>query len=201
MNYLFSPTFYRFVCWILRHSFQHLFTLKVQGLEYLPAQGPAIICPKHQRWEDIFVTALALPPPMHFIAKVELFRRPFIRELLLKLGGVPVDREHPRATLSSFKLLPPLLTKQAYIVLYPEGTYVPAGVGPGKHRLIQMLLKLQNRNGLKTLPFVPVGIAYHPRSLGYKVKVKIGPPLSTTDPKQAPLLTQTLMTQIARLCG
>ena len=78
------------------------------------------------------------------------------------LLGVPLDRQNPRATLSSFKRLLPLLQDRAYVVLFPEGTYVQGKVGPGKHRLIQMLLKLHRRDGLGPLPFVPEGL----RSLG-----------------------------------
>ena len=138
----------------------------MEGLEHLPARGPAIICPKHQRWEDIPVIGMALPPPPHYIAKVELFRQPVVRELLGAWGGVPVDRQNPRATLSSFRRLLPLLTKGAFIVVFPEGTYFTGRVGPGKHRLIQLLLKLQGQEGLGFLPFVPVGVAYEARGWG-----------------------------------
>ncbi|MFH1595795.1 MAG: lysophospholipid acyltransferase family protein [Pseudomonadota bacterium] len=196
-----SPNFYRLSRWLTRQTLGRVFSLRVQGLEHLPVQGPAVICPKHQRWEDIPVIGMALPPPLHYIAKVELFQYPFVRELLGAWGGVPVDRRRPRATLSSFKRLLPLLEQGAYIVLFPEGTYFRGAVGPGKHRLIQLLLKLQGQNGLGLLPFVPVGVAYHPGSFGWEVKVKVGPPLSLCDARQAPALTTALMEQIARLSG
>jgi 1-acyl-sn-glycerol-3-phosphate acyltransferase len=114
---------------------------------------------------------------------------------------VPVDRDRPRATLSSFKRLLPLLKGRAFIVLFPEGTYVRGRVGPGKHRLIQLFLKLQGRDGVETLPFVPVGISYQPRRVGYAVEVKVGPPLSAAGPREAVGLTQALMAAIAQLCG
>jgi 1-acyl-sn-glycerol-3-phosphate acyltransferase len=194
-----SPGFYRFCRFLTGHTFQWFYRLKVQGLEFVPPEGPVILCPKHQRWEDIPVVGLALPRPLHFIAKVELFRRPVIREFLRSLGGVPVDRQSPRATLSSFRALLPLLKQRASIVVFPEGTYVRRRVGPGKHRLLQLLLKLQSANGLHSLPFVPVGISYQPRAVGYEVSVKLGPPLTVPGASQAPSLTRALMEQIARL--
>ncbi len=194
-----SPRLYRLGHWLAGHTFGRYFRLRVQGLEYLPAQGPAIICPKHQRWEDIPVIGLALPPLLHYIAKAELFQTPLIRELLLAWGGVPVDRSHPRATLSSFKRLEPLLQNRAFLVIFPEGTYFPGAVGPGKHRLIQLLLKLQNRDSLGTLPFLPVGISYRPRGWGFEVAVKVGPPLEAPGPSQGQALTAALMREIARL--
>ncbi len=201
MNRSLSPTLYCLGRWLTRQTLGRFFTVQVEGLEHLPAEGPAIICPKHQRWEDIPVIGMALPPPMHYIAKVELFERPFVRELLGAWGGVPVDRKNPRATLSSFKRLAPLLTNQARIVLFPEGTYFTDRVGPGKHRLIQLLLKLQRQDGLGLLPFVPVGLTYESRAWGYTVQVKLGPPLIAPSPRQAPDLTEALMIHIARLSG
>lgn len=197
----FSPGFYALGRWLARQTLGWFYRIKVQGLEYLPREGPAIICPKHQRWEDIPVVGMALPRPLHYIAKAELFRTPVQREILSAWGGVPVDRERPRATLSSFRMLVPLLQGGAFIVLFPEGTYVPGRVGPGKHRLIQMLLALQGRDGVPPLPFVPVGITYRPERLGYRVEVKVGPPLLAAGPGEALELTRALMAGITRLCG
>jgi 1-acyl-sn-glycerol-3-phosphate acyltransferase len=201
MNRSLSPTFYRLGRWLTRQTLGRFFSLRVEGLEYLPARGPAIICPKHQRWEDIPIIGMALPPPLHYIAKVELFQQPGVREVLGAWGGVPVDRNNPRATLSSFKRLLPILTAGEFIVLFPEGTYFLNRIGPGKHRLIQMLLKLQRQDGLRFLPFVPAGVAYEPQGRGYTVHVKLGPPLLAPSPRQAPALTDALMERIAHLSG
>jgi hypothetical protein len=51
------------------------------------------------------------------------------------------------------------------------------------------------------LPFVPVGVAYEPRGRGYRVRVKLGPPLTAPGPRQAQALTDALMARIARLSG
>jgi 1-acyl-sn-glycerol-3-phosphate acyltransferase len=197
-----SPTLYRFCRELLRHTWARLHPLQVEGLEHLPSLGPAILCPKHQRWEDIITVAVAMPPPLYFIAKAELFTIPLQREFLQALGGVPVDRQNPRATLSSFRGLLPLLQQKAYVVLFPEGTYVPGRVGPGKHRLVQMILKLQGKNGLGPIPFVPLGISYEPRpqSSTFGVTVRVGPPLMSFEAGQAPEFTQAIMAAIARLC-
>ncbi|MGQ9688764.1 MAG: lysophospholipid acyltransferase family protein [Desulfobaccales bacterium] len=197
-----SPRLYGFCKEVLRHTWARLHPLRVEGLEHLPASGPAILCPKHQRWEDILTVALALPSPLHFIAKAELFVTSGQREFLQALGGVPIDRQNPRATLSSFRQLLPLLQQRAYVVLFPEGTYVTEGVGPGKHRLVQMILAFQQRNGFGRIPFVPLGIRYEPRPgvSGWAVRVRIGRPLTAAEAAQAPALTQALMAEIARLC-
>jgi 1-acyl-sn-glycerol-3-phosphate acyltransferase len=193
-----SPTLYRLCQGLLRHTWARIFRVSVSGLEHLPP-GPAVLCPKHQRWEDIPVVGLALPPPLFYIAKVELFTTPGVREFLRALGGIPVDRASPRATLSSFRQLLPLLARRAYLVLFPEGTYVPGRVGPGKHRLIQYLLSLQERNGCGPLPFIPVGISYRPRTVGFEARVRLGPPLYAPRSGLAPALTTRLMAAIGEL--
>jgi len=185
--------------WLVGRTMGCFFALDVSGLEFLPASGPVIVCPKHQRWEDIPLLGTALPRPMHYIAKAELFQRAGQREFLSALGGLPVARERPRATLSSFKRLLPLLRDRAVIVLFPEGTYILGGVGAGKHRLIQMLLGLQEHRGMAPLPFVPVGIRYRKRPGGYDVAVRLGPPLRAAHPSQARALTDRIMAEIARL--
>jgi len=197
-----SPIIYRVCRGILRYTWARLHPVRVEGLEYLPAVGPAIICPKHQRWEDILAVGLALPPPLYYIAKAELFVTPGQREFLRALGGVPVDRANPRATLSSFRSLLPLLQQKAFVVLFPEGTYVRGRVGEGKHRLIQMILKLKERNILSPLPFVPVGLSYEPeaRSSGWRVVVRVGKPLIAPGARQAQAFTQTIMAEIGLLC-
>ena len=197
-----SPVIYRFCRGVLRYTWARLHPVQVEGLEHLPASGPAIICPKHQRWEDIIAVGVALPPPLYYIAKSELFVTPLQREFLLALGGVPVDRQNPRATLSSFRQILPLLQQKAFIVLFPEGTYFRGRMGPGKHRLVQMILKLQEQNGLQPLPFVPVGLSYKSssRSSGWSVTVRVGTPLFAPGSKQAEAFTQAVMEDIARLC-
>jgi hypothetical protein len=65
-----------------------------------------------------------------------------------------------------------------------------------------MILKLQQRNGLGRIPFVPVGIQYEPQaqSLPRAVQVRVGKPLGAPEADQAPALTHAIMSEIARLC-
>ncbi len=194
-----SPRFYKLSQELLRHTFQRFYRLEITGLQHWPTQGPVVLCPKHQRWEDIPVVGLSFPRPLYFFAKVELFRSWLSRTCLAALGGVPLDRQCPQATLSTFRSLRHLLLRREHMVLFPEGTYVPGEVGHGKHRLIQLLLKAQGRLPNLPLTFVPIGIVYRPARRGYLVQVRLGPPLTASQPAQAPDLTQALMAAIGRL--
>jgi len=191
--------FYLGMRWLTGQTFQRYFRLQVEGLEHWPAQGPAIICPKHQRWEDVPIVGLTFPRPLYYVAKVELFHSPASRRLCEALGGIPLDRRCPQATLSTFRILLTLLQRREQLVLFPEGTYVPGEVGPGKHRFIQLLLRLQKHLPEKHLPFLPLGISYLPEPPGYRVRVRLGTPCQAAGPEAAAALTGEIMAAIERL--
>jgi len=166
----------------------------------LPDQGPMIILPKHQYWTDIPIVSLAFEPLLYFVAKKELFEFPLIRNYLFLLGGLPVDRKQSIRTLDSFKTLIALLRTGEKIVIFPEGTYFRQGVGLGKSRLLQMILRFQTELGYP-IPFIPVGIRYGERS-GWRrrVEVCIGSPLFAEKESDAIPLTHRAMEEISRLC-
>ncbi len=70
-----------------------------------------------------------------------------------------MDRTHPTRTLNGLKYLFARLKTNGKIVLFPEGTYFKDFVGPGKTRLIQMVLTFQSGARIPIL-FLPVGIRY-----------------------------------------
>jgi len=133
--------------------FSILYRIETEKRTALPSHGPMIILPKHQYWTDIPIISLAFKPLLYFVAKKELFRYPLVREYLSLLGGLPVDRKQSIRTLDSFKVLVSLLRAGEQIVIFPEGKYVRNGVGSGKSRLLQMILKLQPELGY-SIPFV-----------------------------------------------
>jgi 1-acyl-sn-glycerol-3-phosphate acyltransferase len=166
----------------------------------VPDRGPMIILPKHQYWTDIPIVSLAFEPLLYFVAKKELFKYPLVRNYLLLLGGLPVDREQTIRTLDSFKTIVSLLRAGEKVVIFPEGTYIRNGVGSGKSRLLQMILRFQSELG-SLIPFIPVGIRYGERS-GWRrrVEVCIGSPLFAERDSDAIPLTHRAMEEISRLC-
>ena len=187
-------------CFIFRIVYQ----LNIEGRENLPPAGPAIILPKHQFWSDVPIVGLALLRPASYIAKQELFVYPVIRQFITLLGGVAIDRLKPVKSLDSFRYVEHLLQERDFIVLYPEGTYYPHGMGRGKHRFIQRFLDFQKKKGgrdQKPLPFVPMGIQYVEKKFRSAVNVKIGKPLFARAEEEAMSFTGLIMEQIARLSG
>ncbi len=180
--------------------FSIFYRIETEMKTTLPDQGPMIILPKHQYWTDIPIVSLAFKPLLYFVAKKELFEFPLIRNYLFLLGGLPVDRKQSIRTLDSFKTLIALLRTGEKIVIFPEGTYFRQGVGLGKSRLLQMILRFQTELGYP-IPFIPVGIRYGERS-GWRrrVEVCIGSPLFAEKESDAIPLTHRAMQEISRLC-
>ncbi len=186
--------------WLARLVFSFFYRIETEWKTTLPNHGPIIILPKHQYWTDIPVVSLAFKPLLYFVAKKELFKYPLVRGYLSFLGGLPVDREQSVRTLDSFKVLVSLLRAGERIVIFPEGTYVRNGVGSGKSRLLQMILRYQSELGY-SIPFIPVGIRYGERSRWRRrVEVSIGSPLFAEKDTDAVRLTDRAIEEIGHLC-
>jgi 1-acyl-sn-glycerol-3-phosphate acyltransferase len=186
---------------IAQAVFPLFYSIETVRDEPLPVEGPAVILPKHQSWTDIPLVCLSFPVPLYYVAKKELFRYPGIRAYLRLAGGIPLDREQSIRTLESMKQLATLLKNLEKVVIFPEGTYVPNVVGPGKSRLIQFILRLQAELG-RPIPFFPMGIRYGDRK-GWKrrVEIRIGSPLLAEKESDASFLTERIMKEIGRLSG
>jgi 1-acyl-sn-glycerol-3-phosphate acyltransferase len=180
--------------------FSIFYRIETEERTTLPIHGPMIILPKHQYWTDIPIISLAFRELLYFVAKKELFKYPLIRDYLSLLGGLPVDRKQSIRTLDSFKGLVSLLRAGEKVVIFPEGTYFRNGVGSGKSRLLQMILKFQSELG-SPIPFIPVGIRYGERS-GWRrrVEVCIGAPLFAERESDAIPLTHRAIEEISHLC-
>ncbi len=185
---------------IARLVFSIFYRIETEKRTTLPNHGPMIILPKHQYWTDIPIISLAFKPLLYFVAKKELFQYPLIREYLSLLGGLPVDRKQSVRTLDSFRVLVSLLRAGEKIVIFPEGKYIRNGVGSGKSRLLQMILRFQSEMGY-SIPFIPVGIRYGERS-GWRrrVEVCIGSPLFAERESDAVPLTHRAIEAISDLC-
>lgn len=169
------------------------FRLATQGLENLPGDGPFVLLPKHQRWEDIPLLGIASARPLFYMAKAELFRRPFIRWVVSSLGGVPVSRSRPLESRGSLRKMTMLLRQGEGVVVFPEGTYYKNAMGPGHVGLVRMVYSRAK------VPFIPVGIRYQVGLRRNFVSIRFGRPLEGDSFQSADALLSRVMVEIARL--
>jgi 1-acyl-sn-glycerol-3-phosphate acyltransferase len=77
---------------IARSCFRLIMTMEVTGLENFPRQGAVILAANHVTNFDVFPMQFALPRPIFFMGKAELFWNPLMDVLLRNLSGFPVHR-------------------------------------------------------------------------------------------------------------
>lgn len=120
----------------------------VEGIENVPAEGPAILMINHIAFIDPFVVLNVLPRDIVPMAKIEVYNYPVVGIFPRLWGVIPVRREEVdrRAIQQSLEVL-----KAGEIVLVaPEGTRGPA-LKEGKEGAAY----LSSRSGA---PIVPVAI-------------------------------------------
>lgn len=161
-------SFYKFCRGICKFLYKILFRFQVEGIEKVPEQGKLIVCANHINLLDPITLAIAIPRPIHFMAKKELFDNKLLKALLEKLGAFPVDREG--ADLSAIRNSMNILKKDEILGIFPEGTRVKEfNIENAKPGIGLIAVKAQ-------APILPIYIESEYKPFR-KVIVKIGEPL------------------------
>lgn len=144
--------------------------LRVAGREQLDFGRPCFFVANHQSWLDIPVLFAAVPVPLHFVAKQELARVPFLGWYMAAMGMVFVDRSARRKAIASVDAAGELLAAGASLVSFPEGTRsAPGELGRFKSGGFAAVLESRGPQ----VAVVPVGIAGAGRILprgGFRVR-------------------------------
>ncbi len=82
--------------------------------------GPVIVAANHESMLDPPLLALVSRRPLHFLAKVELWRYPPGAWLMDALGGIPIRRD--RRDLLSVGRAEELLRAGESVAIFPQGT-------------------------------------------------------------------------------
>ena len=172
----FRPLYY--VAWIPLTAFM-LFLCRrrvVREVSPLP-RAPVMVVANHMSHFDIISLALATYPlRLSFMAKEELFRTWFLRNLFLRLGSFPVRRGH--ADRHALRKAEEVIKTSWALAVFPEGTRSPeaslirAHPGPALIALRNDLLILpvgisgtdkikEKRKGLKKLLFHRPQVTIH----------------------------------------
>jgi 1-acyl-sn-glycerol-3-phosphate acyltransferase len=105
----------------------------VEGIEHVPATGPAILASNHLSFSDSFFLPAVLDRKVTFIAKAEYFTTPGVKGRLTAaffkgVGQLPVDRSGGRgAGEAAIRSGIEVLERGELFGIYPEGTRSPDG--------------------------------------------------------------------------
>ena len=187
--------FYRLIKTFSRLLLFPFFCIEIRGLEYLPKHSAFILLPKHQRWEDIPLLAIATPRLLFYIAKNELFGNPLSAWFLKSLGGIPLNRQRPLESRRYLTGTVALLQEGEGVVVFPEGTYYPDKMGPGQAGVVRLILSRLS------LPFIPVGIRYSSKGWRTRVRINFGRAFCADPSASSDTFLELMMEEIARLSG
>jgi 1-acyl-sn-glycerol-3-phosphate acyltransferase len=186
---------------------RRLYNVRLEGVEAIPPNGPAIIVPNHLSLLDPFFITLVVPRFITFIGKAEYFDS-WQTRMFMELGGViPVRREDPAQ--SSLDAGVSVLSAGNLLGIFPEGTRSPDGrLYKGKTGAARMAVEV----GCPVLPTGLIGTRQvMPKDaklpgLGPRVTVKFGRPMSVPpegreDVRVLRTFTDQLMQEISCLSG
>jgi 1-acyl-sn-glycerol-3-phosphate acyltransferase len=102
---------------------KYWFNWRLEGLDLIPASGPAIVAANHVSYLDPFANGYAVMKAgrrPRFLAKDDLFKIPVVGTAIRGAGQIPVDRGAGGAAplVSAAKAL----AEGEVVVIYPEGT-------------------------------------------------------------------------------
>jgi 1-acyl-sn-glycerol-3-phosphate acyltransferase len=148
------PIVYRIANVITRWVLMPLYgSYSVSGAENVPLAGPLVVASNHLNDADPGALAWGIPRPLRFMAKVELFRIPVLRQFLLAYGAFPVRRGE--ADLSALRTAGEVVKAGEAIVIFPEGTRSGARAALGEALTGAALVAL--RNDVPVLPCAVTG--------------------------------------------
>lgn len=103
--------------------------LKVEGLEHIETDRSYVVVSNHRSAFDIFAHVAALPVPIRFLAKTELFKIPIFGTAMRRIGMVEVDRGAGRAAHQAINQGARKTMERGWsLMIYPEGTRPRDGV-------------------------------------------------------------------------
>lgn len=99
---------------------------RIDGLERLPAQPCIVLCRHESTWETLFLQQLFRPQAT--LIKRELLHIPFFGWAFRTLRPIAINRKEPRQALRTLiREGKARLDDGIWVVLFPEGTRMPAG--------------------------------------------------------------------------
>jgi 1-acyl-sn-glycerol-3-phosphate acyltransferase len=113
---------YRLIRMIARLILLLQMRLETSGIEHLPRSGSLLLVSNHLGLTDQFAIAARIPNELRILTKAELFEWPIIGWLARRGDAVPIHRGD--ADREALRTVRDLLRNGAWVLIFPEGTYV-----------------------------------------------------------------------------
>ena len=172
--------------WLLKHVLlgpflRLIYRPRVEGVDYVPATGPAILASNHLSFIDSLFMPLSIKRQAVYLGKADYFDKWRTRWFVRAAGVIPVRREGGSAGEAAIQTGIQALREGNIIAIYPEGTRSPDGrLYRGKTGVARMALEAR----VPVIPvaiqgtdeIMPIGMKF-PRTIPGRVRVIFGRPL------------------------
>jgi len=129
----------RFLVWLLIST---IYRVRAQGLEHLPAEGPALVVCNHVSYVDALVIGGTCRRPIRFVMDHQIFRIPVLNFVFRTAGAVPIapQRENAETYEAAFRKVAEYLKAGEVVGIFPEGRLTRDGeMGPFRPGITRIL--------------------------------------------------------------
>jgi 1-acyl-sn-glycerol-3-phosphate acyltransferase len=141
----------RFIIWVLVHS---VYRLRVQELDQVPEEGPAVIVCNHVSFVDALVIMAACRRPIRFVMDHNIFRWPVLKFVFRTSKAIPIAsaKEDPAMMEIAFDEVGKALDAGDLVGIFPEGKITADGnINPFRPGITRILLR-------NPVPVVPMAL-------------------------------------------
>lgn len=109
----------RFIAWMLVHV---MYRLRKDGLEHIPAEGPALLVCNHVSYVDAIVIAGAVRRPIRFVMYHKIFHIPVLRRIFRWMNAIPIApaKEDPALLERAYDAIDNALANGELVCIFPE---------------------------------------------------------------------------------
>ena len=112
--------FYRLAMWVTGIIYHIRNRLTYEGVENIPTTGGFIMACNHRSMSDPVIIAQKVKPPIHYMAKEELFRNKFVSFIIRHLNAFPVERG--AGDTAAIQKAIDVINQGDVLGIFPEGT-------------------------------------------------------------------------------
>ena len=144
----------RFCCWILINV---MYRVKVEGIENLPEEGPALMVCNHVGFTDPLIIGGCIPRPTVFVMYWKIFQAPGANWLFKTARAIPIAgrNENPEMYARAFAAISAALKAGEVVCIFPEGGLTPDGDVKEFKRGVELALE---RDPVPVLPMALQGL-------------------------------------------
>jgi 1-acyl-sn-glycerol-3-phosphate acyltransferase len=144
----------RFIIWMLVHT---VYRLRIEGIERVPDEGPALIVANHVSFVDALIIMAACRRPIRFVMDHRIFRWPILSFAFRTSRAIPIAsaKEDPQMMERAFEEVSRALEAGDLVGIFPEGRITDNGdlypFRPGVTRILE-------RNPVPVVPMALRGL-------------------------------------------